>query len=234
MKGINISLLLIGVATAIGMVGCADPNKLIATTEPSPGKQTKEYVPSADAGVFKDIASSQDPGRYLPYISRTASYGHRMNPFALSAEEMAFDRQQAAEKIVIDGGEIGQMWQLPPDTLPQVEPVEPQPYRRLSGILIGDSVLAILEQGNTSTIVRPGQMLPGTDWKVISIDQNRAILHRVGSNPRAPREVEVRLEIGFPGQNSGPGGGNNQGTPNTPPAGGNKGNGANGGAAGAN
>ncbi len=232
MKAQNKTMLLIGLATAIGMVGCADPNKQIATTEPVPGKQTKEYIPTAAAGVQKDITKSQDPGRYLPYISRTASYGHRKNPFALNADEAAFDRQQAAEKIVLDGGQIGELYELPPDTLPQVEPVEPQPYRRLSGILIGDSVLAILEQGNTSTIVRPGQMLPGTDWKVISIDQNRAILHRVGSN-RAPREVEVRLEIGFPSQSSAPGGGNN-GTPNNPPAGGGNKGSANGGAAGAN
>ncbi|MEI8281221.1 MAG: hypothetical protein WCG75_02335 [Armatimonadota bacterium] len=233
MKVQNKTLLLVGIATAIGMVGCSDPNKLIDPKDPVAGKQTKEYIPTAAAGVQKDITKSQDPSRYLPYISRTASYGHRQNPFALNADEAAFDRQQAAEKIIIDGGQIGEMYQLPPDTLPQVEPVEPQPYRRLSGILIGDSVLAILEQGNTSTIVRPGQMLPGTDWKVISIDQNRAILHRTGSN-RAPREVEVRLEIGFPSQSPAPGGGNN-GTPNnTPPGGGNKGGSANGGAAGAN
>ena len=91
--------------------------------------------------------------------------------------------------------------------------VEPQPYRRLSGILIGDSVLAILEEGGKSTIVRPGMMIPDTNWRVVSIDKDKAILRREG--PQLPHEVEVRLEVGMPGfTNTG-----NQGGGGTPPPG---------------
>ena len=221
------SLLLLGFIAGVGLVGCADPNAQIVETTPSPGPQTKEYVPSAQAGVAKDITKSLGYGRYKPYISSTVRFGHRSNPFALNASEKAFDIAQASERIVIEGGSFGLLYEPPVDTLPNAEPVEPQPYRRLSGILVGDSVLAILEEGGTSTIVRPGQLIPNTNWRVVSIDLNKAVLRREGST-RLPREVEVKLEIGMPfqGGNTNPGGGNQQGgIPGQPGGSGKKGGG---------
>lgn len=237
MKANSKSLSLLGLFVVVGLVGCADPNELLVTTTPTPGKQLKEYVPSAPAGVFKDITKSLDPARNNPYISSTARFGRRSNPFALNAEEKAFDVAQAAERIVIEGGAFGSMYDEPEDKLPAAEPMEPQPYRRLSGILIGDSVLAILEEGSKSTIVRPGMMIPDTNWRVISIDRDKAILRREGST-RLPREVEVRLEVGLPfqGGNGGFGGGAPQGGApqgGPPPGGGGK-RGGGGAAAGAN
>jgi hypothetical protein len=221
------------VATLVGcvvMIGCADPNAKLEPQDPTATKESKEYVPTAAAGVTKDISKSEAVGRYRPYILSTSRFGHRSNPFALNSEEQAFDRAQAAEKIVIDGGAFGSLYTLPDDKLDVAQPVEPQPYRRLSGILIGDSVLAILEEGGKSTIVRPGMLIPGTDWRVISIDRDKAILRREGD--RLPKEVEVRLEIGFPsaptGAGQGPGPGQGAGGGKTGPSIGN-----NGGAAGA-
>jgi hypothetical protein len=149
------------VATLVGcvvMIGCADPNAKLEPQDPTATKESKEYVPTAAAGVTKDISKSEAVGRYRPYILSTSRFGHRSNPFALNSEEQAFDRAQAAEKIVIDGGAFGSLYTLPDDKLDVAQPVEPQPYRRLSGILIGDSVLAILEEGGKSTIVRPGML----------------------------------------------------------------------------
>ena len=231
------SLLLLGFIAGVGLVGCADPNAQIAETTPSPGTQTKDYVPSALAGVTKDIKKSEDYGRYKPYILSTARFSHRGNPFALNADEKAFDVAQASERIVIEGGSFGLLYEPPVDTLPNAEPVEPQPYRRLSGILVGDSVLAILEEGGSSVIVRPGQLIPNTNWRVISIDLNKAVLRREGST-RLPREVEVKLEIGLPSfQNPGGGSGGVGGAPQGSGApglpGGNGKRGGGGGAAGA-
>lgn len=203
-------LLAFGVIGAIGLVGCANPNDKIEPRTPVGGKESKEYIPTAMAGVSKDISKSTDPRRNLPYIASTVRFGHRSNPFAMNAEEISFDNAQASERIVIEGGSFGELYTLPDDKLPVAEPMEPQPYRRLSGILIGDSVLAILEEGNKSTIVRPGMMIPDTNWRVISIDRDKLILRREGST-RLPREVEVRLEIGMPFQGGNTGGAGQQG-----------------------
>lgn len=209
MKSTIKSLSLLGLVAAIGLVGCANPNDQLATTSPNGGKEDKEYFPTAAAGVMKEpteLAKSMDPKRLQPYIASTVRFSHRSNPFALSSDEQAFDRAQASERLVIEGGDFGFLYEAPEDTLPVAQPLEPQPYRRLSGILIGDSVLAILEEAGKSTIVRPGMLIPDTQWRVVSIDRDKAILRREGST-RLPREVEVRLEIGMPFQGGGGGGG---------------------------
>jgi hypothetical protein len=83
---------------------------------------------------------------------------------------------------------------------------EPQPYRRLAGVVVGDSVLALIDMGDgTLRVIRPGETIEGTEWRVASIDSDKAILRRSGN--RTPRQVIVRLESppagigggGFPG-----------------------------------
>ena len=229
MKSFGKSLAILGLIASFGLVGCSDPNKNLVETTPIPGQQDKPYEPSALAGVYKDISKTQTADRLNPLVASTARFGHRSNPFAMNASELSFDRAQAAERIIIEGGSFGSMYDEPEDKLPVAEPFELQPYRRLSGILIGDSVLAILEEGGKSLIVRPGMMIPDTNWRVISIDRDKAILRREGS-PRMPREVEVRLEIGLPFQGGNSGGGQNQGG-GAPPPGGGRGGGKNGGGA---
>lgn len=218
LKSNSLFAMVIGCAV---LVGCADPNDKLEPKDPTASKETKEYVPMAAAGVGKDIAKSQDPNRYKPLILATSRFGHRSNPFALNKDEISFDMAQAQERITIEGGSFGSLYQLPDDKNDAVIPVEAQPYRRLSGILIGDSVLAILEEGGKSTIIRPGMLIPGTDWRVISIDRDRAILRRDGNT--LPKEVEVRLEIGFPsgvgGTGQQGGGQRGGGPPTTGPAG---------------
>jgi hypothetical protein len=66
--------------------------------------------------------------------------------------------------------------------------VEPQPYRRLSGIVVGDSVLALIVMGDGAgpQIIRPGLRIPNSPWRVISIDEEQAVLRRDGDVlPRA-------------------------------------------------
>ncbi len=207
---------------AVGLVGCADPTAKIQESNPTKGKELKDYSPMALAGVHKDMTKSMaDPTRLAMIINATSRYGHRQDPFALDQSEINFDKSQAAEKIYIDGGSFGSLYELPDSKVPGegVQP-EPQPYRRLSGILIGDSVLAILEENGKSTIIRPGMMIPDTNWRVVSIDKDKAVLRREGNT--LPREVEVRLEIGFPtgGGSSNPGGnpGGNPGAPGGGPS----------------
>jgi hypothetical protein len=94
--------------------------------------------------------------------------------------------------------------------------------------VVGDSVLALIDMGNgTTELIRPGQRIPGSEWTVVSIDEEKAILRRGGN--RLPRQVTVRLELpppgfggggntgGFPGGPTGPGG--PPGGPGMPPGG---------------
>ena len=75
--------------------------------------------------------------------------------------------------------------------------LEPQPPRRLAGILVGESITALIDMGDGTGLqpIRPGQEIKSgsTTWIVQSIDEEKAILRRVGDDKR-PKYVVVRLE----------------------------------------
>lgn len=195
------------VVSVLGIQGCADPT---ASLEELPARQadkTKAYLPSAFAGVNKDVSKSQSPDRLKGLVSSSARFGSRQNPFQLNPEELSFDKLQAAEKLLAEQGSFGSTFELPEDKEEQVVAEEAQPYRRISGIIIGDAVYAILEQNGRSYIIRPGSEIPDTNWRVASIDRDRVILRRSGNVQ--PNEIEVRLELPPPGmgtQGANPGG----------------------------
>jgi hypothetical protein len=139
----------------------------------------------------------------------------RPDAFALSTPEQDYDTR-AQNEIVFSRANGGQFW--PASFVPKVEAVtvevvEPQPFRRLAGVLIGDSVMAIIDMGNGSPmqLIRPGMSIPNSPWKVKSIDQEKAVLIRGGN--KLPKEIIVRLQ----GPLSSGGGGVAQ--PTTPPPG---------------
>ncbi|HLO97966.1 MAG TPA: hypothetical protein VK171_05165 [Fimbriimonas sp.] len=189
------------------LTGCADPNASLVETSPSAGKKLEPYNPTAAAGIGKDVSKSLDPGRLQSVIAATARFRPRANPFALNPSEKAFDKAQMAERFLSEDGNFGSQFEIIETAPPgEGEVPEPQPYRRLSGIVIGDAVLAIIEENGVSRVIRPGEMIPNTNWRVVSIDREKAILRRVGSN-RLPREIEVRLETAPPSALTGGGGG---------------------------
>lgn len=70
------------------------------------------------------------------------------------------------------------------------EPYEPQPRRRVAGVIIGTTVSAILEQeGELPRIVYPGDMVG--EFRVAAITADGIVLRRPKGNPR---EVRVPLE----------------------------------------
>jgi hypothetical protein len=212
----NNNFLLVG-ALAFLAVGCADPN-LALEEMPSNGnkKANVEYVPSAKAGVQKDLAKTQDEKKLKNLIAATAKYGRRQNPFALSVSEIVFDKAQASERFLAEEGDMGNRFELPEDKAPAVVELEPQPYRRLSGVVIGQAIYALLEENGRTYIIRPGMMLPESNWKVVLIDKERAVITRTGD--KLPKELEIRLESPPPGFNSG-GGGRAGGEGNAPTGG---------------
>jgi hypothetical protein len=89
------------------------------------------------------------------------------------------------------------------------EPFEPQPRRRVAGIIIGTTVSAILEQeGELPRIVYPGDMVG--EFRVAAITETGLILRRSKGNPR-----EVRVPYEPPGNvgGGGVGGGAGFGAP---------------------
>ncbi len=164
----------------------------------------------ADAGV--PVQTNVDPNfDRARTIASSKEFGRRSDPFSLLASERKFEREQQNERVIVEYGGWFQSEFVEPDTsaAERQSIVEPQPYRRLSGILLGNGVSALIEMedGRVWEVV-PGSQIPGTDWIVISIDAERAILRRGGS--RLPKEIIVRLgprADGFGGPAQGGGGG---------------------------
>ena len=189
-----------------GLVGCSTAP---ITPDPLPSASIKPvtYKPKALAGL--PVAQSTEADKFPKLVaSRASSWGKsRSNPFSLTALESAYDMQQASEKFLSESGGFSVQYEPKPE-VDETPVLEPQPYRRLSGIVVGDSVNAIIELGDGRTeIIRPGQRIPNTEWTVVSIDSEKAVLKRSGN--KLPTEIIVRLEVApyNPGQSVLGGGG---------------------------
>lgn len=207
MRSLLLTALLL-TTVAVAVVGCVPP----ASEEYTPVsvRAVKPYTPTALAGL--PVAVSTDPKALDALIARSARFGRRSDPFLLLQNEVQFERSQTAERLFADQGSFNLEYQPPvaPNPGESGVVIEAQPYRRLSGIVIGDAVVGILEtQGQDAILIRPGQFIPGTDWRVVLINEDRAVLRRAGN--RLPKEVTVNLELPPPG--FGPSGGGRTGRP---------------------
>jgi translation initiation factor IF-2 len=137
----------------------------------------------------------------------------RRDPFAPLPEEveaMQADAFDPARYFVLASPPKPPKVELP-------EPFEPQPRRRVAGIIIGATVSAILEQeGELPRIVYPGDMVG--EFRVAAITETGLILRRSKGNPR---EVRVPYEppgnVGGGGGGGGAGFGGPRGGPGAPP-----------------
>lgn len=155
------------------------------------GKGAQFTAPNSDAGI--PVTASVDTTKIAKVVAMRNFGSPRSDPFALTPEEKTFENEQTVERFFAGNGGFGTFVTAKEDTDEVVEPLEPQPYRRLSGIVVGDSVLAILEEdGKTPIIVTPGMMIPNSPWRVVSIDQDKAVLRRSGKTK--PNQIVVRLE----------------------------------------
>lgn len=214
-------------ALAVSLVGCnitgatkpPDPFPTAAVSS-TPASGKAPFEPSSDAGT--PVTAAADAKRLTTLVAtrdKAGAFGMaRSDPFALTTQERYFETQQATERIFSGPSGFGVFVTPKPDTDEQVVAPEPQPYRRLSGIVVGDSVLAILEeQGKEPVIVTPGMKIPNTPWTVVSIDQDKAVLRRSGNVK--PTQIVVRLEVPRDGFGVAPGGGAPGGPPGGPPGG---------------
>jgi hypothetical protein len=200
-------------AAAFGIcfvAGCA-PSATEDTISPKALSSIAKYEaeakvePKADAGVRVDRKEGIDVAN-LKNLVASRSFSARKDPFSLLGGEKLFDASQNGERLVQANGFMTE-WQPPEDAPPEV--TEAQPFRRLAGVMVGDSILAIIDMGDgRMQIVRPGEIVPGTEWTVASIDEEKAVLRRGGN--RKPKEVIVGLSgsmNGVVGPSSGSGGG---------------------------
>ena len=125
----------------------------------------------------------------------------RPDPWALQHIENQYEVKENNERIFATTGSFFGPVFIPKPESVQIEHVEPQPFRRLAGVLVGDSVMAIIDMGDGSPmqVIRPGMQIPNSPWRVISIDSEKAILRRGGIV--RPNEIVVRLQSPASGGN---------------------------------
>lgn len=184
------NLFFVAALAGIALVGCndtADPVGAggIATVKAS------DFKPDSRAGV--EIApGSVDPAAMKTLVA-SRSFAARPDPFSLLAMERIYERSQQTERLVGEAG-FSVMVDPPVERDPALDQQEEaQPYRRLAGVIVGDTVMAILmmEDGRAE-IIRPGMMIPNTEWRVVSINEEYAVLRRAGN--RRPNTITVPLE----------------------------------------
>jgi len=184
------------VALAVVGAGCGSSTISPAVEAPTGLERGVKLPPGAVPDAGTGVVQTSDPKEFPALVSANAPRFHaRGNPFSLSPEEVAYDQEQNSNRLVASSGFFNTF--TPTVEVPPTIVTEPQPYRRLSGIVVGSSVVAILEQATGEPIlINPGTKVP-PNWTVVSIDQDKAILRREGDV--LPHEIEVRLEQPAPG-----------------------------------
>lgn len=202
------AILICGLA-CMALAGCQANTETYGPISATPAKKP-ELDLSAKSGVPVPQPEQVDA---VKLASSRPNLGARPNPFALMPVEVAFDQSETSSRLLdTQGGfvlEVVPTLDDPEDVAPVVEPV---PNWRLSGVLIGSGVMALLDTGPTTYEIRPGMQVPGTEWRVVAIDSDRALLARDGN--KLPKEFYVGLSGPITGNGvTVAGGGGNAGGP---------------------
>lgn len=181
-------------------------------TPPDFDRDGSGLAPPSPGGGFTPPPPTMTATAPQPAAARP-QFTPRRDPFAPLPEEveaMQADAFDPARYFVLASPPKPPKVELP-------EPFEPQPRRRVAGIIIGTTVSAILEQeGELPRIVYPGDMVG--EFRVAAITETGLILRRSKGNPR---EVRVPYEppgnVGGGGGGGGAGFGGPRGGPGAPP-----------------
>jgi hypothetical protein len=180
------AILVCGLA-CMALAGCQQNTETYGPVTPTAARKP-ELDLSADRGVPVPQPEQVDAVK----LASSRSLGARPNPWALMPAEVAFDQSETSSRLLDSQGgfvlEVVPTLDDPEDAAPVYEPV---PNWRLSGVLIGSGVMALLDTGPTTYEIRPGMQIPGTEWRVVAIDSDRALLAREGN--KLPKEFYVGL-----------------------------------------
>lgn len=218
-------------ALAVVLTGCdvGDKTQELTTVPPY---NPPAHQPAAAAGIGAAVVAT--PGNDALQLAQTKFFRTRRDAFALLPSEATFERAQTSFRLLNDGGGFATMF-TEPEAKDDVAPVvEPLPAWRLTGVIIGNGVVALLDTGNEVFDIRPGMKIPNSDWTVVSIDSDRAVLRRPAG--KLPTVFVVPLQGAPPrdqpsGGTGGGTGGGNRGGNDGPPSGPSRGNPAGGGGA---
>lgn len=187
--------------------GCGDVGDTTPELTAVPPKKIDNPKFPAEAGVGADV--DMTPTNMVAEIAKSKHFGIRGDAFAMLASERVFDRAQTSARLVSDGGGFSTYFTEPEEVVDLGPVMEPLPNWRLSGVVIGDGVAALLDMGPGKVIdIHPGMKIPDTEWTVVSIDSERAVLKRSGN--RLPHTFIVPLQgvgAGGGGGTGGSGGG---------------------------
>jgi hypothetical protein len=191
----------------LALAGCSDPTAENLEVGDVNGKLKSLTPPPSSVAAGVALPQVSDPSfEQTKTVANNKFFGQRRNPFALLPVEAKFERDQYREWATNElGGWFEPQYEVPDETVILPEErivVEQQPYRRLSGVILGNGVAALIEMedGRVYEIV-PGVTIPGTNWTVVRIDSDTATLYRPGNT--RPNTISVRL--GPKGENLIPG-----------------------------
>jgi len=172
------------------------------------------FVAQADAGI--SIPPPPDDPTFKKVVEATESKNFvvRNDSFALSTKEKAFEKDQQTARIMGTMGGFTTYFELPEERIEETTiKKEAPPLWRISGIILGDAVMALLvkSEGGPAEVLRPGSQISGTNWVVASIDVDKVVLKRGGDT--LPKTVTVYLQERMPTDTGSGGGGGNSGGP---------------------
>ena len=190
-------LVVIAIALLFVFTGGSSNNNIGTQPPPAPPDIDRSgggLAPPSPSGGFTPPSPTMTATAPQPSTARPP-FTPRRDPFAPLPEEveaMQADAFDPARYFVLASPPKPPKVELP-------EPFEPQPRRRVAGIIIGTTVSAILEQeGELPRIVYPGDMVG--EFRVAAITETGLILRRSKGNPR-----EVRVPYEPPGNVGGGG-----------------------------
>ncbi len=162
MRGATLWMTAVLVVSATGaIVGCnvAGAQQKPAGQKPAPaqpaagqprpgaaqaGKPGQPARPKPAAGVPIQVVA--DPKATLKLMP-TKTYVPRTDPFSLMQVEREYEQKMLAQNLSARYGSFPLMYTEPPERVER--PVmEPQPYRRLAAVLVGESVTALIDMGD--------------------------------------------------------------------------------------
>jgi hypothetical protein len=200
---LNTGWLICGGLIALSMVGCQNKVDEVPGPVPESFPKVEQLTAQAPAGL---PVPSQPPTAFDTLVAST-TVTPRPDPFAQQLIEQQYEIKARNERVFQQSGQFWPSLFIPKVPAIIVDQLEPQPFRRLAGVLVGDSVMAIIDMGDNQgmQVIRPGMQIANSPWKVISIDEEKAILRRDGN--KRPKEIVVRLQGPQSGtfQNSNPG-----------------------------
>ena len=175
---------------AVALVGCNSPD--VPPAQPTaPTIPDEPMALTSTAGVPLTAAATPVD---IKTVASSKRFEYRADPFALKSSERQYETEQEGLRVFGELGGFTVQFTPKEEEAVQQDFPEPQPYRRLAGIVVGDSILALIDMGDGKglQIIRPGQTIEGSEWRVASIDSEKAVLVRSGT--RTPRRIIVKLE----------------------------------------